>query len=142
MSDKKFNFLNNLIEIIITTVILPSGRGKCADDCQCFINKTPQTFKRVTSSNNNYCLFYALELAREYSLTEEQDKPEERRRVQKRFYRLAKNQENRLKKTVNELMKNALGNDEFQKKAKNEVGYGLKHIEQVKTIPIHLIRTF
>ena len=56
MSDKKFNFLNNLIECTITTVILPTGKGS-NQDCQCLNAKPPRSFRQVSIANSGHCLF-------------------------------------------------------------------------------------
>ena len=84
MSDKKFNFLNNIIFFTISIVISPIkerekvvyslGRGKTVENCRCFEGKSKTSYKQVLlkkTENEGKCLFYAAELAREYADTHE-----------------------------------------------------------------------
>ena len=113
MSDKKFNFLNNLIECTITTVILPTGKGT-NHECQCFNGKPIRSFKQVTIANSGQCLFYALELAREYSDSHKVPAITKTRAdtLRHNFTRIYKNHEKRLKTGVEWLMKAALETNE------------------------------
>ena len=113
MSDKKFNFLNNLIECTITTVILPTGKG-ANHECQCFNGKPIRSFKQVTIANSGQCLFYALELAREYSDSHKVPAITKTRAdtLRHNFTRIYKNHEKRLKTGVEWLMKAALETNE------------------------------
>ena len=134
MSDKKFNFLNNLIECIITTVILPTGKGS-NQDCQCLNDKPPRSFKQVNIANSGHCLFYALELAREYSDSHKigsQASPQKAHSLRQKFTRLYKNHEIRLKNGVEWLLKTILGNSEIS----SETGCDITLVEKVFIILI------
>lgn len=82
MSDKKVGFLNNIITITITiltppgnekiNVVHPPGKGKIGENCCCLKEKSKRSFKQVilkSPENEGKCLFYATELAREYTET-------------------------------------------------------------------------
>ena len=134
MSDKKFNFLNNLIECTITKVFLPTGKG-VNQDCQCLNDKPSRSFKQVNIANSSHCLFYALELAREYSdshKTGSQAGPQKAHSLRQRFTRLYKNHEMRLKNGVEWLLKTILGNSEIS----NETGCDITLVEKVFIISI------
>lgn len=134
MSDKKFNFLNNLIECTITTVFLPTGKG-VNQGCQCLNAKPPRSFKQVTVANSGHCLFYALELAREYNDSHKigsQAGPQKAHSLRQKFTRLYKNHEMRLKNGVEWLLKTILGNSEIS----SETGCDITLVEKVLTILI------
>jgi hypothetical protein len=59
-SDKKWNFIDNPISIIITTLSTPSGSGKLSNfDAKNYFDKHPK--QRIKIDNQDrYCLFYAL----------------------------------------------------------------------------------
>ena len=67
ISDKKWNFMNKPITVIITVVSPPHGRGPSAkkmDFKQYFGRNSKQLIP--SANHNKLCLFYALELARIY----------------------------------------------------------------------------
>ena len=67
ISDKKLNFMNNPITMIITVVSPPIGRGPSEqkkDFKQYFGRNANQLIP--SANDNKLCLFYALELARIY----------------------------------------------------------------------------
>ena len=67
ISDKKWNFMNNQITVIITIVSPPHGRGtnEKKRDFKLYFGRNERQL--ISSANDNkLCLFYALELARIY----------------------------------------------------------------------------
>lgn len=66
ISDKKWNFLDNPINIIITILSSPYGSGKAKNFNSKNYFGTKELHRLRVLNNDEFCMFYALELARLY----------------------------------------------------------------------------
>lgn len=66
ISNKKWNFLDNPVNIIITILSSPYGKGKAKNFNAKSYFGTKERHRIRVQNNDEYCLFYALELARLY----------------------------------------------------------------------------
>lgn len=80
LSDKRFNFLNNLISCTISVLSPPPknqtvparGKGKPNESCECFKGKRTTSYKKLVLTNRENegkCLFFAAELGRNFADT-------------------------------------------------------------------------
>jgi hypothetical protein len=131
ISDKKWNFLDNPINIIITILSKPYGSGKVQNFNAKSYFGTKEKQRLHVQNNDNHCLFYALELSR---LFHDQQQIKDLKKAgkeypkslmpQQTFYRLQKNQK--------KLHQYALSLVDKVKIDPDLEEYGIEHIEIVQ----------
>ena len=58
MSDKKFNFLNNVIYCTITLALLPVGGSNSKNElCKCLEGKPARSYRQITLGSKKYIRF-------------------------------------------------------------------------------------
>jgi hypothetical protein len=130
-SDKKWNFLDNPIEIIVTTLSSPAGAGKLStfDAKNYFGTKESQRIRILNA--DKLCLFYAVEVARTWHdkaliaemAKEGKEVPKELIK-QQAFYRIQKIAIKQRELAIKLLNEVKISNDLDQ--------YGIEHLQQIQ----------